>query len=72
MRKKHASPGKKKLDSIEENTYYYNIFGTDKEHVITDAKRVFSPEGKNKVVRLVSMFNKFAHNTFLNAQKIRI
>lgn len=38
------------LPVIEENTYYYDIFGTDKEHVLTDAKRVYSPDAPNKFV----------------------
>ena len=32
---------------IEENAYYYSIFGTDKEHLLTNAKRVYTPKSPN-------------------------
>ena len=35
------------LPIIEENTYYYDIFGTDKEHLLTNAKRVYTPKSPN-------------------------
>lgn len=38
------------LPVIEENTYYYDIFGTDKDHLLTDAKRVYTPKAPNKIV----------------------
>ena len=46
----------KHLSEIEENTLYYDIFGTDKEHIITDPKRVYTPKNnfiKNTLKRLL-------------------
>ena len=38
------------LPTIEENTYYYDIFGTDKEHLLTNAKRVYTPPAQNRFI----------------------
>lgn len=40
------------LPVIEENTYYYDVFGTDKEHVLADASRVYNPDKPNIIETL--------------------
>ena len=37
------------LPIIEKETYYYDIFGTDKEHVITDEKKIFGEDKQHWV-----------------------
>ena len=41
---------------IEENTYYYDIFGTDKNHLLTDANRVYCPKRPNKFILYLKNF----------------
>lgn len=63
----------KLLRIIEENAYYYDIFGTDKKHILTNAKRVYSPRNINRFVLVVKkIFNKLNCNTLFNTIKIRI
>ena len=40
----------KLLPVIERETYFYNIFGCDEQHVLKDAKRVYTPKRKNPVI----------------------
>ena len=42
--------------TIEEKTYIYNIFGTDKEHISTDSKRAYTPTQ--------NIFKKYIKNIF--------
>lgn len=42
------------LSEIEEQTYYYDIFGTDKEHIETDAHRVYCPKEPTFLDRLMA------------------
>lgn len=47
------------LPVIEENTYYYDIFGTDKDHLLTDSYRVYCPDAPNKLTSFFKkLFNK--------------
>ena len=47
------------LPVIEENTYYYDVFGTDKEHILTDASRVYAPDKPNIIeIMLKKVFKK--------------
>lgn len=41
------------LPVIEEETYYYDIFGTDKEHVLTDAIRVYDPPKPTFITKVI-------------------
>ena len=45
-----------KLPEIEEKIYYYNIFGTDKDHLLTDAGRVYSPKTENTLIKKLKSF----------------
>ena len=38
------------LPIIEENTYYYDIFGTDKNHLLTKPEKVYTPPAPNKLI----------------------
>ncbi|MBO6088594.1 hypothetical protein J6P92_09680 [bacterium] len=51
----------KLLPVIEENTYYYDIFGTDKEHILTDGKRVYTPNPPNKLVLFCKKISDFIY-----------
>lgn len=44
------------LPVIEENTYYYDIFGTDKDHILTSAQRVYTPTKLNKLISCIKKF----------------
>ena len=47
------------LPVIEENTYYYDIFGTDKNHILTNAKRVYIPKSPNIIIKFIkNLFKK--------------
>ena len=43
------------LSKIEEQTYSYDIFGTDKEHIETNAHRVYCPKEPNIIDKLISV-----------------
>ena len=42
-----------KLSEIEEQTYYYDIFGTDKNHIETDAHKVYCPKTPTKIEKII-------------------
>lgn len=44
------------LSQIEENTLYFDIFGTDKEHIETNAHKVYNPKQKNRILAIFNMF----------------
>ena len=41
------------LSAIEEETYYYDVFGTDKEHVMTDAYKAYCPSSINSIIEYI-------------------
>jgi hypothetical protein len=43
------------LSEIEEQTYYYDIFGTDKEHIETNAHKVYCPKEPNLLDKVINL-----------------
>lgn len=41
---------------IEEKTYFYDIFGTDKEHIMTDSNRAYNPPSKGILMKIKNIF----------------
>ena len=49
----------KVLPVIERNTYFYDIFGTDEQHILTNAKRVYTPDIPGRITAFFK--NLFGH-----------
>ena len=47
------------LSEIEEQTYYYDIFGTDKEHIETNSHRVYCPKEPNILDKIINIVKSF-------------
>ena len=50
------------LPVIEEETYYYDIFGTDKEHVLTDPGKIFGEEQTNPITQHIQQLLDYLTN----------
>lgn len=50
------------LPVIEEETYYYDIFGTDKEHVLIDPGKIFGEEQTNPITQHIQQLLDYLTN----------